>query len=96
MVCYRQSNVQEEDEGEAEGHGMRRIKETSEIRVPQQASKLIYMQYAVLLEMFTTTSSSEGSHAKNPPSLWLKKCDDFAILADPIMFNVTTCDNIKV
>lgn len=35
MVCYRQFNVQEEDEGEAEGHGMRRIKETSEIRVPQ-------------------------------------------------------------
>jgi hypothetical protein len=49
MVCVRQSNVQEEDEGEAEGHGMRRIKEISEIRVPHRASKLIYMQYAVLL-----------------------------------------------
>jgi hypothetical protein len=36
MVCDRQFNVQEEDEGEAEGHGMRRIKEISEIRVSQQ------------------------------------------------------------
>lgn len=35
MVCCRQFNVQEEDEGEAERHGMRRIEETSEIRVPQ-------------------------------------------------------------
>jgi hypothetical protein len=42
------------------------------------------------------TFSSEGSHAKNPPSLELKKCDDVAILADHIMFDVTTCDNIKV